>query len=187
MTAPAASGPLLTEAAPRIEAARELPADVLAALHAARLFRLLLPRSVGGDELDLRTHAEVMEIVAGFDASTAWTMGQGAGCAMSAAYLRPDVARRLFGPADAVLAWGAGIQGRAVAVDGGYRVTGKWAFASGSRHATLLGGHSFVFEADGSPRLRADGSKADRTMIFTREKAAIHDCVGRHGAARHRQ
>ena len=87
----------------------------------------------------------------------------------------PDVAKRLFGPDDAVLAWGAGIQGKAVAVDGGYRVTGKWAFASGSRHATLLGGHSFVFEPDGSPRLRADGSKADRTMLFAREKGVVHE------------
>lgn len=166
---------ILKEASPRIEAAREIPADTLAALHEARLFRLLLPRSVGGDELDLETHATVMELIASYDASTAWCMGQGAGCAMAAAFLDPAVAKRLFGPANAVLAWGAGIQGKAVAVDGGYRVTGKWAFASGSRHATLLGGHSFVYEADGSPRRKPDGRHADRTMIFVREKATVHD------------
>jgi alkylation response protein AidB-like acyl-CoA dehydrogenase len=165
----------LSAAAGRIEAERALPADVVAALHEARMFRLLLPRSLGGDELHLRELARVTETIASADASTAWCMGQGAGCAMSAAYLKPEVARRLFGPADAVLAWGAGIQGKAVAVEGGYRVTGKWMFASGCANATLLGGHSYVFEKDGSPRKRADGSQADRTVLLVKSKAQIED------------
>jgi alkylation response protein AidB-like acyl-CoA dehydrogenase len=162
-------------AADRIEAARALPPDVVAALHDARLFRLLLPRSIGGDEVHLKILAEVMETVARADASTAWCLGQAAGCAMSAAYLEPEVARRLFGPTDAVLAWGAGIQGKAVAVDGGYKVTGKWTFASGCANATLLGAHSYVFEADGSPRRAADGRHLDRTALFSVSKARIHD------------
>jgi alkylation response protein AidB-like acyl-CoA dehydrogenase len=177
---------LLRASADRIEAARALPADVVAALHEARLFRLLLPRSLGGDELHLKHLAEVMETIGGADASTAWCLGQAAGCAMSAAYLRPDVAHRLFGPADAVLAWGAGIQGKAVAVDGGYRVTGKWTFASGCANATLLGGHSYVFEKDGTPRRHADGRQRDRTVLLVKSKAAIHDMwytIGLRGTA----
>jgi alkylation response protein AidB-like acyl-CoA dehydrogenase len=139
------------------------------------LFRLLLPRSLGGDELHLKTLAQVIEVIASADASTAWCMGQGAGCAMAAASLQPEVARRLFGPADAVLAWGAGIQGKAVAVDGGYKVSGKWTFASGCANATLLGGHSYVFEKDGKPRMRPNGQQADRTALFVKSKAKIHD------------
>ena len=166
---------LLKDAAPRIEAARELPDDVLEALHEARLFRLLLPRSVGGDELDLRTHAEVLEIVAGADASTAWVMSQGAGCAMGGAFLSEEAAERWFRPKNAVLAWGAGLQGEATTVDGGYRVSGTWTFASGSRHATILGGHSKIFEEDGTPRLRDDGSQLDRTLLFPRLAADIED------------
>ncbi len=166
---------ILTAGASRIEAARELPQDILKAMHDARMFRLLLPKSLGGDELDLKTHSEVIELIATADASTAWVMGQGAGCAMAAGYLDAPVAKRLFGPANAVLAWGAGIQGKAVAVKGGYQVTGTWTFASGSRHATLLGGHSYVFEADGTPRRTPDGRQADRTALFTRDKAIVHD------------
>jgi alkylation response protein AidB-like acyl-CoA dehydrogenase len=166
---------LLKAAAPRIEAARELPPDVLEALHEARLFRLLLPRSLGGDEIDLETHAMVLETIASADASTAWVMSQGSGCSMAAAYMAPADARRWFGAPNAVLAWGAGIQGKAVAVEGGYRVTGTWTFASGSRHATLLGGHSYVVEADGSPRLRPDGRPVDRTMLVKRSEAEIKD------------
>jgi alkylation response protein AidB-like acyl-CoA dehydrogenase len=166
---------LLKAAAPRIEATRELPPDVLQAMRAARLFRLLLPRSVGGDEIDLETHAMALETIARADASTAWVMSQGSGCSMAAAFLAPERARRWFGEPNAVLAWGAGVQGKAVAVDGGYRVTGRWAFNSGSRHATLLGGHSYVYEADGTRRMGPDGRPLDRTMLFERAKAEIDD------------
>lgn len=165
----------LREAGPRIEAARALPADVTARLNQARMFRLLLPRSIGGDELHLVEHTKVMETIAGADAAVAWCMGQGAGCAMSAAFLRPDVAKRLFGPPDAALAWGAGIQGKAVQCDGGWRVTGKWTFASGTSNATLLGGHSWVLDREGKPLKRPDGRNADRTMLFAKSKATIHD------------
>src|SRR5262249_1748555 len=170
----------------RIEAARAVPPDIVASLHQARLFRLLLPRTLGGDELHLKSLAEVMEVVGGADASAAWCLGQAAGCAMAAAYLKPDVARRFFGPADAVLAWGAGIQGKATAGEGGDRGFGQRALASGVAKATRLRGPSYVFEADGTPRRRADGRQADRTALFVKAKATIHDMwhtIGLRGTA----
>ena len=63
---------VLAAGAARIEAAYTVPADLLDAMHEARLFRLLLPRSVGGDELDPVTLAQVTEIIAAADASAAW-------------------------------------------------------------------------------------------------------------------
>lgn len=165
----------LKDAAGRIEGQRELPNDVLELLHHERLFRLLLPRSVGGEELDLKTFAEVLEIIATADASSAWVIGQAAGCALSCAFLSREAAERWFRPATAILAWGAGLQGKAWAVDGGYRLTGTWTFASGSRHATVLGGHSLIFNTDGSPRLRSDGRQMDRTLLFPRTAAKIED------------
>ena len=167
--------PLLLERSAAIEAGRELTADVLDALHERELFRLSLPAHVGGYELPVPVLAEVTEIIAGADASTAWCLGQAFGCAMSAAFLDEDAAREVFGPADAVLAWGAGPQGAAVATDGGYVVNGTWKFASGAKHATWLGGHCKVYEADGSPRLGADGVHALRTAVFPRDRAAIAD------------
>ena len=167
--------PLLRERAAAIETGRELTADVLDALHERELFRLSLPAHVGGYELPVPVLAEVTEIIAGADASTAWCLGQAFGCAMSAAFLDEDAAREVFGPADAVLAWGAGPQGTAVATDGGYVVNGTWKFASGAKHATWLGGHCKVHEADGSPRLGADGVHALRTAVFPRDRAVIAD------------
>jgi len=167
--------PIVANAAERIEAARELPPDVLAALHGAGLFRLLLPRSIDGEEIDPVELAQVTEVIAAADASTAWCLSQGAVSAMASAFLDPIIAREVFGPREAVLAWGAGTAGKAVAAPGGYRVTGSWSFASGSRHATWIGGHCLVFEADGSPRRRPDGRQADRTALFRRADVAIRD------------
>jgi alkylation response protein AidB-like acyl-CoA dehydrogenase len=167
--------PVLAGAADRIEAERELPADVLESLFEAELFRLTLPRCLGGAELPLALLAELTETIATGDASVAWCLGQALGCAMSSAYLDEDQARQVFGPRDAVLAWGAGNEGKAVATDGGYRITGKWRFASGAKHATWLGGHCVVHEADESPRVQADGKQTIRTALFPRASASIGD------------
>lgn len=167
--------PILLERAAAIEKERALTPEVLDALHQRELFRLSLPAHVGGYELPIPLLAEVTGIIAGADASTAWCLGQAFGCAMSAAFLDEDAAREVFGAADAVLAWGAGAQGRATATAGGYRVSGTWGFASGGRHAAWLGGHCKVYEADGSPRLDANGAHAKRTALFPRERAAVAD------------
>ena len=167
--------PLIESAHARIDAERELPTDVLEAMHGAELFRMSLPRSLGGGEVSPPILAGMTEIIAKADASAGWCLGQGTGCAMSAAFLDEGPAKHVFGPKNAVLAWGAGQAGKAVACEGGYKVTGSWQFASGGKHATWLGGHSKVFEADGSPRMTEDGRHADRTALFPREVADIHD------------
>ncbi|PPQ31384.1 acyl-CoA dehydrogenase family protein [Rhodopila globiformis] len=165
----------LQAAADRIEAGNELPPDVLEAMHAARMFRLLLPRSLGGAELRPVDYIQCVEAIAQGDASVAWCMNQGGGCAMAAAYLAPSVAREVFGDARDVLAWGQGPGAKAIRSDGGWRVSGSWTFASGSRHATWLGAHAPCFEADGTPVRHPDGRPWERTMLFRRELAQIDD------------
>ena len=167
--------PVLRAAAAEIEAERALTPVVLAAMHDAELFRLTLPRRHNGAALPLPVLAQVAEIIAGADASTGWCLGQAFGCAMSAAFMDEAPAEEVFGAKEAVLAWGAGLQGKMVATDGGYLVSGTWRFASGSHHATWLGGHSKVFEADGSPRQGANGRQANRTALFPRERADMAD------------
>ena len=165
----------ITEASAQIDAERELPAHVLHAMHQQGLFRLTLPEWLGGDELDPASLAQVTMRIAAADASAAWCLGQASGCAMSAAYLDEQVAREVFGPEDSVLAWGAGEQGKAVAADGGFQVNGRWRFASGSKHATWLGGHCRMFEADGSERRNEAGKHMDRTVLIRRDVAEIAD------------
>jgi len=148
---------------------------VLRALHDAGLFRLLLPRSLAGGEVDPVTFVQVIEEVAKHDASAAWCLCQAAGCSMTAAYLQSAEARTIFGDREAVLAWGPSLDARAVAGDGGYRITGTWSFASGCRHASWLGGYCAIQEADGSPRRRADGTPDGRTMLFPAASATLID------------
>jgi len=77
--------PVIAAAIPRIDAEGKLPEDLDAALHAAGMYRLLVPRSCGGVELDPVTFADVIAAIASYDASTAWVLGQVNGAAMSAA------------------------------------------------------------------------------------------------------
>ena len=145
------------------------------ALFDASLFRLLLPRFLDGGEVDPLTFVEVIEEIARHDASAAWCLCQASGCSMTAAYLSPETAREIFGAPRAVLAWGPSNDATAVAVDGGYRVTGTWSFASGCRHATWLGGYCPIQEPDGTTRRRPDGTADGRTMLFPAAQATIID------------
>jgi alkylation response protein AidB-like acyl-CoA dehydrogenase len=179
--------PVVEATADRIEDGRRLPADLLDKLHEARLFRLLLPRSANGLETDPVNFFHVIETIARGDASTAWCLSQAGGCAMTAAYLEPAVTQEIFASDPrAVLAWGPGPKVKAVECDGGYRVTGVWAFASGGRHATWLGAHCPIFRADGTPKLAADGKREERTFLVPSKDVAwtdIWNVVGLRGTA----
>ena len=121
--------PMLAAAGDEIEERRELPERVVETLIERGFFRMLLPRSLGGAELDPLTYVQVLEEIAKADPSTAWCLGQNSGCSMTAPYLDPAVADEIFGPPRGILAWGPELPGagRGVAVEGGIRVTGRWA------------------------------------------------------------
>jgi alkylation response protein AidB-like acyl-CoA dehydrogenase len=178
--------PVVEAASNETEDRRRIAPALLDKLHEARLFRLLLPCSAGGEETDPVTFFHVIETIARGDASTAWCLSQAGGCAMTAAYLEPDVAHEIFGDHRAVLAWGPGPKSRAVEVDGGYKVTGTWAFASGGRHATWIGCHAPIFQADGKPKLGAKGKPLERVMLVPSTDVAwtdIWNVVGLRGTA----
>jgi alkylation response protein AidB-like acyl-CoA dehydrogenase len=168
--------PVIERAAPTVEKGRALPPELLDALFDARMFKMLLPRSCGGDEGDPVSYVMAIEEIAQADASTAWCIAQASGCSIAAAYVEPAVAQEIFGARDAVLAWGpVGPTVKAVPADGGYRASGTWSYASGSRHAQWLGGHSPVVDAAGNRVPGSDGKPLERTVLFPKDKAAIRD------------
>src|SRR5713101_4357744 len=169
--------PMLAAASDEIEEQRQLPERVVEALIERGFFRMLLPRSLGGAELDPLTYVHVLEEIAKADPSTAWCLGQNSGCSMTAPYLDPAVAGESLKPPRGILAWGPELPGagRGVAVEGGIRVTGRWGFATGSRHATWLGAHVPIFEPDGTPRLNPNGRPFVRTVLFPKTSAEIID------------
>ena len=166
----AALGALIEAAGDRTERERRVPDHVMQALDEARLFRLLLPQSVGGEAADLVTFSRVVEAISAADASTGWCLAQALTSSHAAGFLPERTAREVFGTGFGVVAWGppAGLA-TAIAVDGGYRTTGKWRFASGAEHALWFGGHSVVCDHDGKPRLDANGRPRNRTVLFPRE------------------
>ena len=168
-------GPELEAAGEDIERRRELPEAIVEALTERGLFRLLLPRALGGAELRPAAYVAVIEEVAKHDASTAWCLGQACGCTMTSAYLDPEVAREIFGGKRGIVAWGPPGPAEARAVPGGYRLTGTWSFASGSHHATWLGAHVAILTPDGTPQLRPDGGPVVRTLLFPKASSKFAD------------
>ena len=169
-----ALAPLIAREADEIERTRRLTQPVVSALIENGLYRVLLPQSFGGSEAPPEIFMQMLEEVAKADASTAWCLGQCSVCAMIAAYLDADVAREIFDLPSGILAWGA-IAGEAHVVPGGYRATGRWDFASGSRQASWLGAHVQIVEADGSRRRKPDGAPEVRTILFPLASATMYD------------
>src|SRR5437868_14472373 len=166
--------PLISREADEIERTRRLTPAVTSALIENGLYRVLLPQSLGGAEAPLEIFMQMQEEIAKADASTAWCLGQCSVCAMTAAYLDPDAADEIFNTPPGILAWGA-IAHEVHAVPGGYRATGRWDFASGSRQASWLGAHVRVVEADGAKRLKPNGAPEVRTILFPIASATMYD------------
>jgi len=169
-----ALAPLIAREADEIERTRRLTQPVVSALIENGLYRVLLPQSLGGAEAPPEIFMQMLEEVAKADASTAWCLGQCSVCAMTAAYLDPDAAHEIFNAPPGILAWGA-IAHEVRVVPGGYRATARWDFASGSRQANWLGAHVHVVEADGTKRLKPNGTPEIRTIVFPATSATMYD------------
>jgi alkylation response protein AidB-like acyl-CoA dehydrogenase len=179
-------GPAIEAAADQIERSQAIPEPLLARIHDARLARMLLPRSVGGDQVEPWTYLHAIEETARHDGSVAWNLFVANSAALIAPFIPLDTARAIWADRRAWIAWGPPNQHKARAVPGGYRISGAWHFASGCRQATWMGAHAQVTEADGSLRLNRFGRPTVRTLLFPKESAElIHDWnpIGMRGTA----
>ena len=161
-----ALAPRIRARAAEIEAARQLPADLVMEIANAGLFKVAVPEVDGGLGADIITALRVIEEVARADGSTGWCLAMGVNTFRQSAQLAAGVRREIFhsNPVG-VSAGSANPRGRAVAVPGGYRVTGHWFFASGCMHSSALHGACKVWDGD-APRLRPDGDQEIRIAYF---------------------
>lgn len=156
--------PTITARAAEIEAARRVPRDLLDQLIAAGCFRLLLPLShhgLGADSMAMR----VYEQLARADASVAWTVMIGSGSWVDLAGLPRASFDELFARDDVIVAGAFNPTGSIEAADGGYRVSGRWGFASGCQHATWIFGNCIEGFVDGVPQLRMAVFSPDQVVI----------------------
>lgn len=173
-------------AADQIEATRRIPKSLAARLHQARLFRMLLPQRFGGDEVDPGSYLLALEALAIEDASLAWNIFVGNSSALIVPFIDAQTAQTIYQDPHAVISWGPPNASKASAVAGGYRVSGRWDFASGCRQASWMGAHCQVIEADGSLRLNSAGRPTMRTLLFPLEQATLLDTwntIGLRGTA----
>jgi alkylation response protein AidB-like acyl-CoA dehydrogenase len=137
--------PEIRARAGEIEAARRIPPDLVADLVAAGCFRAIVPSSHGGAALDLADAGLALSELAKADGSVAWTVMIGASAPMLLGRLPRGTFDDIYadGP-DVILAGAFNPTGTATPVDGGFRVTGQWAFASGCQHAHWFIAHCLV-------------------------------------------
>lgn len=168
--------PVIAARAGEIESGRRLPVDLLGQFKQAGFFRAFVPRSHGGDEVDLRTGCEVLETIARADGAAGWTTMIG----MESPHLFALLPRERFdaiysaGP-DVIMGGAINAQGQALVEQGGYRVTGRWGFASGCEHCDWLFANCVVMQ-DGQPRPGpVPGAPQTRSMLLPAREVRIID------------
>ena len=171
--------PEIAARAAEIETNRFLPQDIADRFAEAGLYRLCVPRAYGGYEAHPGDLVRVVERLARADGSAAWCVFIGATSGLVAGFLEPAEAERVFGDPRTITAGVFAPRGKAVRTsqDGveGYRVTGRWQWASGSRNASWISGGALVFGEDGKPELAAEGVTQNRMMMFRAEDVTLHD------------
>jgi alkylation response protein AidB-like acyl-CoA dehydrogenase len=141
----AALAPVIGARAEEIERGRRLPPDLVEELTTAGCFRQLVPRSHGGAEVAPADQMRVIEALATADGSVGWTVMIGCAAPVLLARLPRQTFDAVYakGP-DLILAGTLNPTGVATPVEGGFRVTGQWSFASGCQHCHWFIAHCIV-------------------------------------------
>ena len=135
----AAIRPILERSAETTDAGRRLADDNVHALREAGLCRLMVPRRFGGYQTNIRTYVEVMAEIGRGCGSTAWVASLLNVCAWLTGLFPEQAQRDVWGEdADAWVAGSLAPNGVATPVDGGWRVSGRWPWASGCLHARWM-------------------------------------------------
>jgi alkylation response protein AidB-like acyl-CoA dehydrogenase len=144
--------PLLAKNAARTEADRRVPEENIDAIREAGLFKLMIPKRLGGYETTIKTKMEVSAALAEACGSTAWVTGLTNVCAWLVGTLPDQAQQDVFGAdPDARVAGVLAPSPDIEKVDGGYVVSGRWAWSSGSLHATWALGGVVQLGPDGVP------------------------------------
>jgi alkylation response protein AidB-like acyl-CoA dehydrogenase len=159
------------------EKAGQLTDTTLAALHDGGFFSMFVPAALGGSEVSPTEALQVIEALCAADASTGWVvMATQLATGAAGAFLPGSAVETLFHrPRHAIIAGQGAPNGRAHVVPGGYRLSGRWSYGSGLKHADHIHTGAWVFE-DGKQRL-VPGTKNPQRRIFIvpKEQAELGD------------
>jgi alkylation response protein AidB-like acyl-CoA dehydrogenase len=165
--------PLILAAAEEIELTQDFPPAVFEQIIYSGLLRLFLPKSLEGEEVSPSQYLEALIEIAKADGSVAWNMFVANSACLLAPHIPFKTAKMIWSDPKAVIAWGPPDAQKLQAVEGGYKVSGVWSFASGSRQATWMGAHGHVQEIDGSIRVNRQGRPITQTVLFKKDEVTL--------------
>jgi len=175
LEAAAALAPSLRAESDAIEAARRLPPAIVDQLARAGLFRMLVPRALGGGEVAPVTMIRAIEAVTRGDSAAGWCVMVGATSGLVSAYLPADAAREVYGDPLAVTSGVFAASGKAIDEGDHYRVSGRWSFASGVEHTSHRMVGVVVTDAAGQPLLEPTGVPVIRHVLVRAEDTRVID------------
>lgn len=130
--------PLILRHRDYAEVQGETHPEVMAELFKLGFSRLCVSKAFGGQQLDIRVISHIIQRLAALDASVSWQVMVQVAMGRLADYLPEQAAREIYSSCNGFVVGAIHSGGEAIAVEGGYRVSGKWGFASGSAHADWL-------------------------------------------------
>jgi alkylation response protein AidB-like acyl-CoA dehydrogenase len=154
---------------------RRLPDAVAQAFVDLDIYRLLVPRDLDGAGITPLEQFDFVERIAYHEASAGWNFAVGSSLGIFSGFLDPDAVCAMFTQAGAAMAGSGAPQGKAHKVEGGYRVEGRFSWASGIDQACWVYGGCFVYE-DGEQVLQDDGAPATVLAFAPKQYATVHDC-----------
>ena len=170
-----ALAPIIRETADEAEAQRHLPARAAQAMAEAGLHRVAAPATVGGLECTPETQVRVIEAISEAGGAAGWTLMIGIeALGVVGAALSPESAAEVVGNPNVIVCGALNPLGRAEPVQGGYRISGQWPFASGCHNADWFHGQCIVYDGD-ERRLEDDGRVFLREMLVPRDEFRIVD------------
>jgi alkylation response protein AidB-like acyl-CoA dehydrogenase len=172
--AAAALQPVIRRHHDEIEREQRLPKVLVEQLHAAGFYSMVMPRALGGLQVDPLTYVRVVERLAEAAGSVGWNLANnGIGQLVTLGLPDEGVQEIYAHGADTVIAGTAVMGGgRAVPAEGGYRVTGRWPFGTGCQESSWMLGSFQILDGD-QPRRSPDGTSVFWRGVFKRSDAQI--------------
>ncbi len=155
------------------EAEGRLHAAQLAVFHRRGWLRMLAPRACGGAELALPQAVRLEEAIAEADGSCGWVATLCAGAGWFAGFLPPVLARDIVGTRRLCVAGSGAPAGIAVEEGRGFRISGRWTYASGAPHATHFTLNAVLHSGEGQPLADAAGMPRIRAFILPAAAAEV--------------
>jgi alkylation response protein AidB-like acyl-CoA dehydrogenase len=157
-----------------LEREQRMPKPLVEQFHAAGFYRMVIPHSLGGLQVDPITYTRVVELLAEACGSVGWNLANNSIGQLVTLGLPEDGVQEIYGHGGNTVLAGTAVQGggQAVPVDGGYRISGRWSFGSGCQESNWMLG-SFQILDDGKPRLSPEGKSLYWRGVFPRGEAEV--------------